>query len=74
MMWHHYGMQGFMFDGALLTLLLLLGAAAAVLWALRRPGPPAHRDDAGAILAERYARGEIDDEEFQRRKSRLRMP
>ncbi|WP_274917870.1 SHOCT domain-containing protein [Streptomyces sp. WZ-12] len=39
-----------------------------------RPGGPAPGGPAGAeqILAERYARGEIEDEEYQRRLSVLR--
>ncbi|MDH6133241.1 putative membrane protein [Kitasatospora sp. MAA4] len=35
----------------------------------REPGP-----DAARILGERYARGEIDDEEYQRRLNMLRGP
>lgn len=34
-------------------------------------GPHSSADAALAILNERYARGEIDDEEYQRRKSQL---
>ncbi|WP_426513786.1 SHOCT domain-containing protein [Dactylosporangium sp. McL0621] len=73
MMWHHYyAMMGFPMGGLVLTLLVFLAAAGVVVYALRRPGSPDSGRDAAAILAERYARGEIDDEEYHRRLNRLR--
>jgi putative membrane protein len=60
----------------LLPLLLTLVALAVVLvgtvYVLRRMGTD---DDAGAdavdVLRRRYARGEVDDDEFERRRARL---
>ncbi|MBI3625054.1 MAG: SHOCT domain-containing protein [Candidatus Rokubacteria bacterium] len=51
-----------------LVVLLLVGVAAAIRWLWRSPGAAAE-DRALAILRERYARGEINREEFE---SRLR--
>ena len=53
----------------LLLLVALLVAAVALMW--RAFGA---NDDGVAqrTLAQRYARGEIDDDEFQRRQERLR--
>ncbi|GAA3293563.1 hypothetical protein GCM10020218_070740 [Dactylosporangium vinaceum] len=74
MMWHHtYGMAGYPLDGLLLIALLFLAAAGAAVYALRRRDPAGGRD-AAALLADRYARGEIDDEEYQRRLDHLRWP
>jgi putative membrane protein len=66
----------------LLPTLLWLVVIAAVVGALaylvlrrldeREPGErDPGRSDARAILETRYARGEIDDEEFERRRDRL---
>lgn len=38
----------------------------------RRSAPPTAGSNPGRMLAERYARGEIDDEEYQRRLAVLR--
>lgn len=46
--------------------LIGVGIAALVVW-IRRSAVPAGSSSARHILEERYARGEIDDEEFQRR-------
>lgn len=57
--------------------LLMLMIAGLVAWMLIRaaPGPtPTDRDptsSAQRILAERFARGDIDDEEYQRRSAEL---
>ncbi|NIJ11389.1 putative membrane protein [Saccharomonospora amisosensis] len=60
----------------LVVLGLLALVAAAVLWSRGRPAPP--RDSsrqegssARRILDERYARGEIDEEEYRRRRAQL---
>ncbi|MFI5911871.1 SHOCT domain-containing protein [Dactylosporangium sp. NPDC051541] len=75
MMWHHYsGMAGYPLGGLLLIVLLFVAAAGAAAFALRGPASPPGRRDAAAILAERYARGEIDDEEYQRRRDQLSRP
>jgi putative membrane protein len=69
----------------LLLLLVLLGIAAAAVTAIvlalrsrdgsgaRTPTSPTAlpRNEASRILDERYARGEIDDEEYQRRRAVL---
>jgi len=67
----------------LLVFFVLVAAAAitALVIALRDrpahqagpvpPRPPIARSDAARILDERYARGEIDDEEYQRRRAVL---
>ena len=62
-----------------LMMLVFWAAVAAVIIALfRRTGPtrdqsaePPHRD-AERILSERFARGDIDEEEFVRRRDALR--
>lgn len=75
---HGYGyggmwpMGGMMFFGWLLTLLLI----GLVVWAVvSYARPTSTRDDgsgvARRILAERYARGEIDAEEYTRRLAAL---
>lgn len=57
----------------ILWFLLLAGALAtfAVLYS-RRAKPPAPADSAVAQLAERFARGEIDEREFHERLATLR--
>jgi putative membrane protein len=67
MMWNQSGMMGQPIGGLLLTLLVFAGGAALVVYLLRRSGS----SDATSVLAERYARGEIDDEEYQRRLDHL---
>ncbi|WP_432824205.1 SHOCT domain-containing protein [Dactylosporangium sp. CA-092794] len=79
MMWYHNGLA--MFPAGLLILLTLAASAAAlVVLAVRRTGPvppappPPHRPTNGAeqLLAERYARGEIDEAEYHHRLEVLR--
>lgn len=58
----------------LMTLLILLGAAAVlVLWRRGHHAPPAHAraDTPLAILERRFAHGEIDADEFARRRAAL---
>jgi len=63
-----------------MMLLFSAVAIAVVVWALRsaRAGvqhPDSERDRSGGpddVLAERYARGEIDEDEFTRRREILR--
>ena len=66
-----YGM-GFGFGGFFMLLwwaLIIVGIVALVKW-LGHPHSPGS-DKALEILRERYARGEINDEEFQKRKREL---
>jgi putative membrane protein len=63
-----------------LLLLVIVGGIAAVVWFMRQgsqgAGPrstsPQREDEALAILRQRYARGEIDREEFERMREELR--
>lgn len=56
----------------LLWLALALVVVAAVVYLARRvAGRQPAGTDAVAVLETRYARGEIDDEEFERRRERL---
>ncbi|MTE12493.1 SHOCT domain-containing protein [Nocardia aurantiaca] len=74
MMWYGNGMSGWgyalMTIGMLIFWALVIGGLVTL---VRYSGGAAPRGDAGArqtpqqILAERYARGEIDDEEYTRR-------
>lgn len=53
--------------GVTLVVLLVVALVAAVRWLWRSPGPGRAEDRAPAILRERYARGEIEREEFEAR-------
>ncbi len=68
-----------------LLLVLFLAALAVLAFALYRgttgsmhqqhqSSQPGHLGTAERVLAERYARGEIDDDEFRRRRDVLRTP
>lgn len=83
---HGYGAGGWL--GGLLMLLSMIllwgGVITVVVILVRRfagsggPRDGEHRDGRGSahsalrILDERYARGEIDEEEYERRRTRLR--
>jgi len=77
-MWHDgwgWGFAGFW--AMLLFMALFWGVIVAlVVWAVRqyrpRQEPAAGGGDAMRILEERFARGEIDADEFQRRREILR--
>lgn len=68
----------------LLLLLLLVGLVVGIVLMLTtarptsnppgggKPAPPAAPDSAEQVLGERYARGEIDEEEYLRRRAVLR--
>ena len=79
MMWGSGQWGGFgMVLGPIFMVLILIGIVGGVLFVFRAiAGPsPSTREDstssAIAILNERYARGEIDIDEFQERKKQLR--
>lgn len=63
--------MGAMMIGWLLLVLLVITAGWAAISYNRRPAPQG-QDSARQILAERYARGEIDTEEYHRRLDALR--
>ncbi len=44
-----------------------IGAIALVVWLIRRPSRSSGQSSGRQILEERYARGEIDTDEFRRR-------
>ena len=74
MRWHVPGMMGtgsmFMTFSSVLMWLLVIGVVVAVgVFAARqaRPAQPTARE----VLDERYARGEIDEEEYRRRRHGL---
>ncbi|MGH2609428.1 MAG: SHOCT domain-containing protein [Tepidiformaceae bacterium] len=69
----HDGMGWWMVWGSIFWVLLFVGIAALVAWVTaggqRNAQPP--RDSALEVLRERYARGEIDREEFERMRKDL---
>ncbi|HKK14753.1 MAG TPA: SHOCT domain-containing protein [Gammaproteobacteria bacterium] len=79
--WHGYGM-GYGMGGlgwifmVLVWLLLIAGIAAVIKWIFFSGGtaghlPPPSRNSALQILEERYARGEIDRDEFLEKRRHL---
>ncbi|WSJ62908.1 SHOCT domain-containing protein [Streptomyces sp. NBC_01310] len=79
MFWYDHGMGGWGWVAVSLSILLVALAVAAVVLLLRSVDrfpsgsaqPPA-APSAEQVLAERYARGEIDEEEYERRLTALR--
>ncbi len=69
MMWGYGGI------GILWMLLFWVGIVVLIVWGVRQIGGNTTSNDAGnralEILEERFARGEIDVDEFQRRRSEL---
>lgn len=79
--WAHHGWDGdgagWMWLGGTLMIAVWIGLAALVTWAIARrpdarPTPPPPGERAREILAERYARGEIDGDEYRERLEALR--
>ena len=78
MMWDggHWGGFG-MILGPIFLILVIVGIVVGVIWLLRRfgmvgpGGSHGAHDRALALLKERYARGEIDSEEFAERRKLL---
>jgi putative membrane protein len=73
MMWDDSWSSGQWIAMALMMALFWIGAAVTVVWLVRSRGTSWRRPERDAhsaedVLAERYARGEIDEEEFSRRR------
>ncbi len=68
-------MYGFGGLGLLWMLLFWVGIVVLIVWGVRQIGGSSTSNDAGnralEILEERFARGEIDADEFHRRRSEL---
>ena len=54
--------------------ILIVGGVWLVLWAIRVSPRTVRPDSALAILKERFARGEIDQQEYEKRKDALQNP
>jgi putative membrane protein len=54
--------------------ILIVGGVWLVLWAIRVSPSRIRPDNALAILKERFARGEIDQQEYEKRKDALEKP
>ncbi|WP_372661390.1 SHOCT domain-containing protein [Amycolatopsis kentuckyensis] len=72
--WHYPGTMGWAGGLGMLVLMVLILAAVvslAVVLARRGPQPPNPAGTARRILGERFARGDIDQEEYHRRRDAL---
>ena len=71
--WNDAGWAGWL----LMSLMMLIfwgGLAAIVVWLIRQPQRSGgDRPSAVSMLEERFARGEIDEEEFHKRRDTLRQ-
>ena len=65
MMWDYGGY------GAIWMLLFWVGVAFLVAWAIRGRGEPTQESRAIAILEERFARGEVEEDEYRSRRAQL---
>ncbi|WP_327265790.1 SHOCT domain-containing protein [Streptomyces sp. NBC_01232] len=79
MFWYDHGMGGWGWVAVSLSILLMALAVAAVVVLLRSvdrfpsgPSQPPAAPSAEQVLAERFARGEIDEEEYEQRLTALR--
>jgi putative membrane protein len=52
--------------------LFVAAVVAVIAWLVRQPADE-HRPGADSILADRFARGEIDEDEYRRRRQTLRQ-
>ncbi|GAC1607059.1 MAG: hypothetical protein NVS3B6_20780 [Pseudarthrobacter sp.] len=77
MMGYGYGGMGIMWPWMLAWFLLLIAGLVALVWVIVRlaqgggQSPASRSGSARSILDERYARGEIDDEEYRTRRETL---
>ncbi len=70
------GMGLWMLFWALVGLAVLVLAVVAIIWLVRRtdtprPGPTTGRETPEELLRRRYAAGEIDEDEYERRRAGL---
>ncbi len=65
--WHGWWLFPFFWVGWALILVLLFGFGGRWLWWRRRYGEEDERGSGARVLGERYARGEIDEDEYRRR-------
>jgi putative membrane protein len=72
------GLWIFSLTGLVMWILIIVLLALAIRWAVRSgreqgspPAPGPRPDDPLEILRQRYARGEIDEEEYERRRKTL---
>ena len=81
MMWFDHDVGGWGYAGMAISMVVFWGLVIAGLVVLvhylarsERPrgGPPADRSSPEQVLAERFARGEVDEEEFHSRLETLR--
>jgi putative membrane protein len=70
--WHGWWMFPLLWMGLILVLVLLFGFVGRRFWWRRYPGPADKPGSGQRVLAERYARGEIDEDEYRRRLAFLR--
>jgi putative membrane protein len=72
--WHNMGnISWFGGVGMLVLMVLLAGLATVTVLLVRRSEPLASHDAALRILDERFARGEIDKEEYEQRRTALKQ-
>ncbi len=71
MMWDGWGMAGFGLMHVLWWALVIAGIVVLVRMAIRSPSGRDGEDRARSILRERFARGEIDQAEFDERMRKL---
>lgn len=68
----HMGWMALWWVAGLAILVLLIWAVARIGATPSGPRPSGENESPEAVLKQRYARGEIDDEEFERRLGNLR--
>jgi putative membrane protein len=69
---HGAGMNGWGYAVMVLAALVIVGLVVAGVLALAQLRNPARRPGAEQILQERFARGEVDEDEFRSRMDELR--